>query len=104
MYKKKFLKKAISPLIATILLIVVVVAIIAIVVSWGKGFTREGLDTSDKISVYSESDVSFYIHHDFSMNGRTVIEYKPPANSPFKDLNIIGYGIIGLTTHIVPFD
>jgi hypothetical protein len=97
-------KKAISPLIATILLIVVAVAIIAIVVLWGKGFTREGLDTSDKISVYSESDVSFYIFHNFSMNGRTVIEYKPLANSPFKDLNIIGYGIIGLTNHIVPFD
>jgi len=37
------MKKAISPLIATILLIVVAVALIAIVVAWGKSFTTGSL-------------------------------------------------------------
>jgi flagellin-like protein len=39
----KRLTKAISPLIATILLIVVAVALIAIVVAWGKSFTTGSL-------------------------------------------------------------
>lgn len=37
-------RKAISPLIATILLIVVAVALIAIVVAWGRNFTSTSLD------------------------------------------------------------
>jgi len=37
------MKKAVSPLIATILLIVVAVALIAIVVAWGKSFTTDSL-------------------------------------------------------------
>jgi len=41
-------KKAISPLIATILLIVVAVALIAIVLTWGKSFTQDSLaETTD---------------------------------------------------------
>ncbi len=43
-------KKAISPLIATILLIVVAVALIAIVLTWGKSFTTDSLaETTDII-------------------------------------------------------
>lgn len=40
-------KKAISPLIATILLVVVAVALIAIVVAWGKSFTTKNLEKAD---------------------------------------------------------
>ncbi|MDD4049511.1 MAG: hypothetical protein PHX47_00710 [Candidatus ainarchaeum sp.] len=47
------LKKAISPLIATILLIVVAVALIAIVVAWGKSFTTDSL--SDATGVVDTS-------------------------------------------------
>ncbi len=43
------LKKAISPLIATILLIVVAVALIAIVIAWGKSFTTDSLSNTDII-------------------------------------------------------
>lgn len=45
--------KAISPLIATILLIVVAVALIAIVVAWGKSFTTDSL--SDATGVVDTS-------------------------------------------------
>ncbi len=47
------MKKAISPLIATILLIVVAVALIAIVVAWGKSFTIDSL--SDATGVVDTS-------------------------------------------------
>lgn len=47
------MKKAISPLIATILLIVVAVALIAIVVAWGKSFTTDSL--SDATGVVDTS-------------------------------------------------
>jgi flagellin-like protein len=45
----KKIKKAISPLIATILLIVVAVALIAIVIAWGKSFTTDNLSDTDLI-------------------------------------------------------
>ncbi len=47
------MKKAISPLIATILLIVVAVALIAIVIAWGKSFTTDSL--SDATGVVDTS-------------------------------------------------
>ena len=38
------LKKAVSPLIATILLIVVAVVLVTVVLTWGRGFTQDSLD------------------------------------------------------------
>lgn len=43
------MKKAVSPLIATILLIVVAVALIAIVVAWGKSFTTDSLADASNV-------------------------------------------------------
>ena len=43
------MKKAISPLIATVLLIVVAVALIAIVLSWGKSFTTDSLSETGNV-------------------------------------------------------
>jgi hypothetical protein len=56
----KFQKKAISPLIATILLIVVAVAIILIIIGWGKVFTTSSLTIPDSV-VYDKSDIDGYI-------------------------------------------
>lgn len=42
-------KKAISPLIATILLIVVAVILVTIVLTWGKDFTTNSLSTVDNM-------------------------------------------------------
>ena len=97
-------RKAISPLIATILLIVVAVAIIAIIVSWGKGFTTDSLGSASAVEIYTESETSFYLQVKDSINGRTVVQYNPPAGSPYDTLNIIGYGLLGYTNNIVPLE
>lgn len=97
-------KKAISPLIATILLVVVAVAIIGIVVSWGKGFTTESLSSASAIDIYTESETGFYLNIQNSINGRTTVSYNPPDNSPYETLNIVGYGLLGYTTNIVPLE
>ena len=47
-------KKAISGLIAIILLVVVCVALIVIILSWGKGFTNDSLD-GDIVDTYKRS-------------------------------------------------
>ena len=97
-------RKAISPLIATILLVVVAVAIIGIIVSWGKGFTTESLGSASAIDIYSESETGFYLNVQNSINGRTTVSYNPPESSPYETLNIVGYGILGYTTNIVPLE
>lgn len=42
-------KKALSPLIATILLVVVAVVLITIVLTWGKNFTTSSLDKTNDV-------------------------------------------------------
>ncbi len=96
-------RKGISPLIATILLIVVAVAIIAIIVSWGKGFTNDSLGKTSSLDIYTESETSFYLQVKDSINGRTILEYNPPYGSPFTSLTITGYSLHG-NTNINPLD
>jgi len=96
-------RKAISPLIATILLIVVAVAIIAIIVSWGKGFTNDSLSKASGLEIYTESETSFYLQVKNSINGRTVVQYNPPYNSPHTSLTITGYSLHG-NPNINPID
>ena len=75
------MKKAISPLIATVLLIVVAVALIAIVLSWGKSFTTSGLSETGNVvdttctgatltisscTVDSSSNLVFYVTNNSS--------------------------------------
>jgi flagellin-like protein len=50
-------KKAISPLIATILLVVVAVVLVTIVLSWSKTFSNESLDTVSDIVDNSCTDM-----------------------------------------------
>lgn len=71
------IKKAISPLIATILLIVVAVALIAIVIAWGRSFTTDSLaDTTGLVDTacvgsainitncsVTDGNMSFYIQN-----------------------------------------
>jgi len=44
-----FKKKALEPLIATILLIVVAVILVTIVLAWGRNFTGEGLNRAARV-------------------------------------------------------
>jgi len=76
-------KKAISPLIATILLIVVAVALIAIVVAWGKSFTTDSLSDATGVvdttcmgaaiqlsgcTITDENEMVFYAQNSGSVN------------------------------------
>ena len=56
-------KKAISPLIATILLVVVAVVLVTIVLSWSKTFSNESLDVASNVVDNSCTDMigSLYI-------------------------------------------
>lgn len=57
----KFKKKAISPLIATILLIVVAVILVTIILTWGKNFATESLASAGDIGVDSCSGSSLVL-------------------------------------------
>ncbi len=96
-------KKAISPLIATILLVIVAVAIIGIIVSWGKGFTNDSLSKASGLEIFTESETSFYLNVKNSINGRTLVSYNPPYGSPFTSLTITGYSLLG-NTNINPLE
>jgi len=88
-------QKGISPLIATILLIVVSVAIIGIILSWGKGFTNDSFSKASSIEVYTESETGFYLNIKSYINGRSLLEYKPPYGSPYTSITITGYSLLG---------
>lgn len=45
-----FKKKAIEPIVATILLVVVAVILVTIVLAWGKNFTTSGLDEANSLA------------------------------------------------------
>jgi flagellin-like protein len=57
----KFKKKAVSPLIATILLIVVAVILVTIVLTWGKNFASDSLASAGDIGVDSCSGSSLVL-------------------------------------------
>ena len=101
--KKK--TRSVSPLIATILLVVVAVILVTVVLTWGRKFTTDSLgDSSTILESFKEADVGFYLKVFRSGNGRIIVDYFPPANSRLQDLNLIGYGLLGYTDHVVPFE
>jgi flagellin-like protein len=98
-------KKGVSPLIATILLIVVAVILVTLLLTWGRDFVLDTAShTDDILSQYKEADLSFYIKVFRAGNGRIIVDYFPPSTSPLQDLNFVGYGLLGYTDHIVPFE
>ncbi|MCK9293217.1 hypothetical protein M0P25_04030, partial [archaeon] len=66
--KNIFKKKSISPLIATILLVVVAVALIAVVLTWGKTFTKESLDKTTDFADLKPSDAAFFLKVEDGLN------------------------------------
>jgi hypothetical protein len=106
--KKTFLEKnvgkikAVSPLIATILLIVVAVAIIAIIISWGKGFTQEGLKDTTTITSFKISDATHFIFNPNIKGNILTFTYSPSEPLKRKEImvnriSVLGYeGIINI--------
>ena len=99
--KNIFKKKSISPLIATILLVVVAVALIAVVLTWGKTFTKESLDKTTDFADLKPSDAAFFLKVEDGLNGRFFAKFNPPTNT-IKQITITGYSL--LDTPRVPLD
>lgn len=83
-------RKAISPLIATILLVVVAVAIIMIIINWGKGFTQDSLDLIEVI--YTPSNITGFIYQDKLIEKNLIIKNLHST----QEIVIVGYKINSL--------
>ncbi|MFA7708839.1 MAG: hypothetical protein WCX82_01740, partial [archaeon] len=97
-------KKAIEPLIATILLVIVSVIIITVILSFGKDFSNRSLSKANNLIQEEDSEVSLFLDIKDGTNGAFLITYKPPATSKYQDINIIGYSILELNTIEVPLE
>ena len=104
-------RKAISPLIATILLVVVAVALIAIVLTWGKTFTQDSLaETTDIIDsscsgahlnvsnckIFDDGNVVFYVKnigttYTFPSSDEFKMDVTTDTGVSFSDINMIPY-------------
>lgn len=88
-------RKAISPLIAVILLIVVAVAIIAIIVSWGKGFTTDSLNETKSVAELKLNDATHFIFKPELKGDLLTFTYSPPGNLKNKTIDINAYTVVG---------
>ncbi|MDD3178210.1 MAG: hypothetical protein PHR26_01695, partial [Candidatus ainarchaeum sp.] len=104
MFGNDFYKKAISPLIATVLIVLVSVVLIAGIVSFSKDFTTSNLDESSVVT-YDKSDLDGFIKYRSvyeSMSGdysKVVLE----NNNFNKDLNVVAYKLISTTAENTNF-
>ncbi len=85
-------KKALSPIVATILLVVVSVILVSIILSFGKSFTNQGLDKTKDIKELSQSDAEHFVYPKTFSEGVVQFNYSPPNN--FGDINITKYKIL----------
>ena len=101
----KIKAKALSPIIATILLVVVAVILVSIILSFGKSFTAQGLDKSKDIKDLSSSDAGLFIYPKSFSEGVLQISYQPPANiqepviiTSYRILEVSDMDIVSLST------
>ncbi len=83
-------QKALSPIVATILLVVVSVVLVTITLSWGRGFTNKGLEGSNTILKETTNN---YMIGSPKLNAQGVLSFKniTPGDKP---ITITGYKII----------
>ncbi|HOW29862.1 MAG TPA: DUF5018 domain-containing protein [archaeon] len=86
-------KKALSPIVATILLVVVSVILVSIILSFGKSFTNQGLDKTKDIKELSQSDAEHFVYPKTFSEGVVQFNYSPPNNS-FGEVQITKYKIL----------
>jgi flagellin-like protein len=115
------IKKAISPLIATILLIVVAVALIAIVLTWGKSFTTNNLADTDVVdsscvgaaidiydcSVNSDNNAILYVRnigstYSFATSDIFKIDVLSDTGTYASGLNITDYDLASTWAGLAP--
>jgi len=96
-YKKN---KGVSALIATVLLIVVAVALIAIILTWGKSFTNENLNTTNNLLNAPPSDAQYYLSIANGINGRFLATYNPPSTYQNQNISITRFRLLESTNII----
>ncbi len=98
--KLTFRRKALEPLIASILLIVVAVILVTLVLTWGKNFTNQSVSqTTGLINHDILSDKQPFLRFEKAENGMYFFDFYPPNN---QDINftIVGYSLIGYNDYI----
>lgn len=83
-------KKAITPIVASILLIVVAVILVTIVLNWGRGFTNQGLEGTNKI--LKETTKNYMIGSPI-INAQGILSFKNITPGD-ESIIITGYKII----------
>jgi flagellin-like protein len=97
---KNIKAKAISPIVATILLIVVAVILVTIVLSWGKEFSTKSVSTTNSLVNYDIlSDKQSFLRFVDSKNGMYTFDYYPP-NTGNVNFKVVGYSLIGYNDYI----
>ncbi|MFA5746007.1 MAG: archaellin/type IV pilin N-terminal domain-containing protein [archaeon] len=86
-------KKAISPIIATVLLVVVIVILTVLILSFGKGFTNDSLDKTNNIKELSSSDAEHFVYSKNFSDGVIQFNYNPPTTVAMEDIVITRYKI-----------
>ena len=90
-----FKKKALEPLIASILIIVITVILVTIVLSFGKEFTNKGLNkTQSTFEITGPSDKQNFIRFVEAQNGVYIFDYYPP-NTQDINFTVVQYSYLG---------
>ncbi|HOW29099.1 MAG TPA: hypothetical protein PK685_00250 [archaeon] len=88
-------RKALEPLIATILLIVVSVILVTIILTWGKEFSTNSLNKTNNFGNLKASDTTNFIYPKSAQDGVVQFTYSPP-NQITEDINITHYRVINI--------
>lgn len=75
--KQKNKQKAMSPLMATILLVVVAVILVTVVLNWGKAFTTSNLDQTNPIVKETNN---IYMVDNIKLNAQGYLSFKNYTN------------------------
>ncbi|HOW29614.1 MAG TPA: GLUG motif-containing protein [archaeon] len=93
--------KALSPIIATILLVVVAVILITIILTWGKEFSTSSLNKTNNFGDLKASDATNFIYPKSAQNGIMQFTYSPPSQIT-EDINITHYRVLNITEMTEP--
>lgn len=87
-------KKAISPIITTILLVVVGVILITVVLNFGKNFTTKSLDQTTNFGSLKVSDATNFVYPKYAKDGVLQINYAPPVKLENESITITQYQLL----------
>jgi hypothetical protein len=87
-------KKALTPIMSAILLLIVAVILITMILSWGKGFTNEGLNKAKEFGTLSASDATMFVYSKSYKDGVVRFTYSEPDYLKDEDIIITHYRVL----------